>query len=115
MDTKTLKGKLQVAGINYDATGIPSSVARLKPTLYNEGNSYVAWFEDGDTKYYGFGGTPEAAMQDFDRHYQSLRPKPPAVEPPQVVPQEPVFIHAFEGVQQWFNHRIKSYLLKYFH
>lgn len=75
MERKTLKGKLKVIAIDYGAPGIPDSVAALQPSLYQEGNGYMAWYEGSGKKYYGFGNSPQAAMRDFDTCYQHTQRK----------------------------------------
>lgn len=115
MERKTLKGKLHAVDIDYKAPDIPVAVAALQPAIYQEGSGFIAWYEKDGKKYYGFGNSAEAAMMDFDRFYQSLQPKPQQAAAPVVENPELVFVHAFEGVQSWFNHRVKSGLLKHLH
>ena len=96
MQRKTLKRNVKEVAIDYDAPGLPASVSRLRPTLYQEGQGYMAWYEGDGKKYYGFGKSAEDALRGFDRYYQEKQPKPVRVAEPAQATEEPVVKYLHE-------------------
>jgi len=98
------KGRLKAVNINEIAGSIPESVTVLKPLLYVEGHSYIAWYEGDGKVLYGLGKTALEAVQDFDRRYRTLQTKKAtAAEPAPQAVHGPFIQPAIRRLEQWLS------------
>ncbi len=59
---------------DYLSPNSPASVKELKPEIYREGKRWVASSEnDMAAGIYGYGETPESALQNFDENYAKMK------------------------------------------
>jgi hypothetical protein len=60
--------------IDYDSFTIPDSVKELRPKMYKEGDDWcVSSGEDIASGIFGYGKTPQKAIEDFDANYAKIK------------------------------------------
>jgi len=74
MTKEELAAELNVIPVDYNDPSLPPSVRDLQPLIYLDGNSVcVLNGTDPQADLFGCGDTLQAALNDFQKHYEEER------------------------------------------